>query len=103
GEKTATCPDRRPLAGLSSVLRATILDRSRGQHRECRLRLYVDALARLAGASGLRAGVVRPGRPDVPPRGAGTVQSDAAAHAPGAEPAVSTDAGHRTRLLDHYL
>src|ERR1700674_5168781 len=73
--------DRRPLAGLPSLLRVALPDRPGRQCRERRLRVYGDALARPSGASGLRARVFRSRGPHLPPRGAGTVQGDPAADA----------------------
>src|SRR6202035_4106484 len=78
--------DRRPLAGLPGLLRVAFPDRPGRQCRQRRLRVYVDALARPAGASGLRARVIRPRRSDLPARGAGAVQGDPAADASRAEP-----------------
>src|SRR6266851_4708181 len=91
-KEAAARPDRRPLAGLPSLLRAALPDRPGGQYRQRRVRVHVDAPAGSPGASRLRAGVVRFGRPDLPARGAGPVQGDPAADSPGVEPPVPVDA-----------
>src|SRR6267378_6683762 len=91
-KEAAARPDRRPLAGLSSLLCVAVPDRPGRKYRQRRLWFYVDALAGAARASGLRARLVRPGRPDVPARGARPVQGDPPPDASRIKPAVSADA-----------
>jgi len=58
---------------------------------------FTSMLSSPCRASGLRAGVVRPGGPHLPPRELAQYRRPAA-DAPGAEPAISADARYRPRL-----
>src|SRR6266849_894864 len=99
----APSPDRRPRARLPGVFCPALPDRPGWPDGQRGLRLYVDVALGPAAASGLRAGVVRPGRRHLPAPGARPVQGHPAANAPGTQPADPVGSGHREGLRDPDL